>query len=336
MNVDRIVRALLASSAEFEGAVRDVQSNDLLSVALTFFKALDTADIPNGEKERRLNVVLARRQYSPDEFRTIALAGAALTSAVLRNAVTAAVPAEYRRLIHRTAAPEISGPARPVQVVPTSFATRTRADDDLGYSTVIILSLATDPAAQTLLEAGDFVPLRFEALPALYDFLESSSDVCAFLIDSTFLERLDAEQQRELFRVLAQYSTFSLIRCQSLGLLISRQEVGGIIASTHCIIDAPGFDHLTFADQQSLQEAELGLIDSARSRLRFGPVGRFLPEEITSTQLHLLGSAMTRYTRRKRFNRQAQLQTVSVRSCKAVVARKWLLSGSMNCRGRLS
>lgn len=313
MTGDRVVDALLSSNADFELAVRELDPDQFVGIALAFLSALDTASLPNGEKERRLNVVLTRREFTPEELRTVALAGATLTSAVLRNAITTIVPADYRRLIHRSTVPDIAGPARPVQVTPASAATRISLNDDQSYSSVVMLSLATDPAAQTLLEAAGFAPLRFDALATLGHFLESSSDVCAFLVDSTFLERLDAAQQRELFRLLGRYSTFSFIRCQSAGLLISRQEIGTIVATAHCSIDVPAFDHLTFADQQSLQEAELALIDSARSRIRFGPVGRFLPEEISATQMQLLGSAMTRYTRRKRFNHEAQIRTISVR-----------------------
>jgi hypothetical protein len=302
--------ALIGETADFERVVA-LQRRGRIEFWIQFINALDTSRLPNAEKERRLAIVLSRGSFSAEDLRSIALAGATIKSAILRNAISALVPAEYRRLVHRATSTEVSGPLPPTPR--SKVRSPIVTSEGAGYSIVAILSATTDPAVRALLEGSGFEPLRFDSVTAFDELLCVTPDICAFLIESSFLEGLDEAAQRTLFRRIGEYSTFAVVRCQDAGLRISHNEVGHIIAHAQCTANLPEFDHLNFADQRILQEADLDFLEAARSRLSFGRIGRFLPEEISATQLRLLGVAMTSYTRRKRFNDRADVSTLTIR-----------------------
>lgn len=312
MTADETLAALLGSGTDFEATMARSRPA-AMAVVLDFIAALDDAILPNSEKERRLYVILRRLEMTSDVARQIAVTAAALKNVIVRNAVTSVLPAQLQRLMHRSSSPEVHAPLRPVRLESTQDSVGIPEHERWLYSSVVILSAETDPAVRSLLEGSGFAPLRFDSLVALDELLRSSSDICAFVIESSFLDALNEDRQRELFQKLAEYSTFTVIRCQEATLKLSRDEVGQVVARAHCRAEAPSFDHLTFAAQRALHESELLLFKNARSRLLFGRSGTFLPEDISTTQLELLGAAMTLYARRKRFNNQADVSQLSIR-----------------------
>jgi Phosphotransferase enzyme family len=312
VTTDEVVTALLATASEFERSAPRIDLARRADIAERFIDALDKSSLSNAEMERRLSIVLPRLGGVPDVLRSIAIAGNRARNGVLRNAISAQLPAEYRQLVHRAKAAEVA--ARPKHVHTSAMTSRHPvSDDDGGYRVVVILSVAIDPAVRALLEGSRFEPLRFDSLVALGDLLESTADICAFLIESSFLEGLDPEEQRELFRRIGKYSTFAVVRCHDTALKLTRADVGRIIALAQCTVSPPGFDRLSFAERQILREADLDSLVEARAGLSFGRVGRFLPDEISSTQLQLLGAAMASYARRKRFNSRSEFSALSVR-----------------------
>lgn len=317
MTPEDTIAALVGSGAEFEAAIAGTESSATSAIVLDFIASLDDAPLSNAEKERRLNVVLGRVDMTGDEARSVAIAGAALKNVIVRNALTAMLPAQLRRLMHRSGSPEVHAPIRPLRFSSSSGDIQNPVgapDHDKSlYSAVVILSSETDPALRALLEGAGFAPLRFDSLVALDELLRSSSDICGFVIESSFLDALNEDGQRALFQKVAEYSTFVVIRSQEAALKLSRVEVGQIVARARCTADAPAFDHLTFAAQRAMHESELSLFEKARSNLSFGRRGTFLPEEISTTQLELLGASMTLYARRKRFNNQADVSQLRIR-----------------------
>jgi hypothetical protein len=310
---DRDIAQLLAGSpAQFEAATKSVERNGGAHVVVALLEALDQSELPNSESERRLNVVLSRVPLDVEQLATVAKAGAKLHNLVLQNALTQLLPPEVRRLVHRPDSPEVQAPIKPWQAEVITPA--PPQDGAPSYSVVVILSSEIDPAARALLEGSRFLPLRFELLDSLAAFLQTSADVCAFFVESSFLQRLDTNQQRKLFQLLGEYSTFALVRCQAEALQIDRIEVGNIIARAHCTATTPGYDRLAFEDRSVLHQAELTLLERARDRLAAGDTtSKFLPEEITEDEIRLLGAAMTEYGRQKRFNNHAELTSVSMK-----------------------
>ena len=312
MTDSSIAQLLAGSPGQFEAATRDLNRKGSAQIVVAFLGALDRSELTNAESERRLNVVLSRVPLDPEELATVARSGAKLHNFVLQNALTQLLPSEVRRLVHRPDSPEVQAPTKPRSL---EISTRpTPQIDALSYSVVVILSNEIDPAVRALLEGSRFSPLRFELLSSLEDFLRTSADVCSFLVESSFLQSLDADRQRSLFQLLGQYSTFALVRCQAEALRIDRTEVDDIIARAHCTTSAPGYDRLAFADRSILHQAELAVLERVRSRLAAGDTNsRFLPDEITEDQIRLLGAAMTAYARQKQFNDRTELTSVSIR-----------------------
>jgi hypothetical protein len=187
-------------------------------------------------------------------------------------------------------------------------------EQQASFSDVIVLSLTDDPATKKLLESAKFVPLRCPSVEALGEMISNNEEICAFLVESSFLSSLDRGQQAALINKLATYSTFAWLRFQEDALLQNNVEVGQLIASARCRTSQPEVTDVSFRDKAGLQERELASLISARSRLMEGEAhGLFIPGELAGLELKLLGAAMSQYSKRRRFNPRAELTQITTK-----------------------
>lgn len=289
MTTDQLLDALLGTKESFESAVarvRGAAGGELLVSILTRLDAQDGLD--NSERERRLKSVFTRVSLTAPELVSLANAGAKVSNAVLRNALTQLLPPEYRGAVFQ------GKQATPPQQNNLAVAADALAfHDDIAahvsavteqqasFSDVIVLSLTDDPATKKLLESAKFVPLRCSSVEALGEMISNNEEICAFLVESSFLSSLDRGQQAALINKLATYSTFAWLRFQEDALLQNNVEVGQLIASARCRTSQPEVTDVSFRDKAGLQERELASLISARSRLMEGEAhGLFIPGEL--------------------------------------------------------
>lgn len=319
MNADELFAGLLGTQDSFEQALVHVHEAEPGALLLGLLARLDSENaLANSERERRFNAVYTRifLGVSPT---ALGEAAASLQNAVLRNAVAQLLPPKFKGLVFRGKTPPTSVSidvvdSFEVQDEAVVQVAASQGEQQTSFSDVIALSVADDPATNKLLRNGGFTPLRCPSLEKLNEMLAINEDVCAFLVESSFLQSLNRDQQIQLIRKLAGFSTFSWVRFQEDGLKLGNAEVSQMIANERCRTSHPATLELSFQGEVGLRERELEFITSARKRLLEGrSAGLFIPLELTDSELKLLGAAMSGYSKQRRFNPRAELTRVRTR-----------------------
>jgi len=323
MSPDELLAALIGTKRDFENAltlVRESEGKDLVPRFLQALEAKQTMD--NAERERRLFSVFARLSPTSQELLTIAEVGARMTNAVLRNALTQLLPPALRSTLfrrpqgafaHSSVPMDVIG-AKPSEVLSEATSPSDSAAEVAAFSDVVILSVADNPATKKLLESAAFVPLRCQTTTELDTMLATNADICAFVIEKSFVSSLNRDEQSAMIRKLATFSTFAFLRFQDEGLVATQPEIGQWIANARCRTSPPEITQVSFQYSSALQERELSNIQSGRMRLSQGKAhGLFIPGELSTLELKLLGAAMSEYAKRRRFNPGAELSRVTTK-----------------------
>ena len=323
MSLDELLAALLGTKLAFESCLALVRGSFAKELVIRLLRGLDGEQtIDNAERERRLISVYARLSPSTSELSAIAEAAADLKNVVLRNALTQVLPPEFRSAVFRRrhggwpesdTASELSSSQSEGQLEVTSPSSRL-ASDVAPFSDVIVLSAFDNPATKKLLESAAFVPLRCQLTGELDTMLAANEDICAFLIESSFVSSLNGDEQMMLITKLATFSTFAFLRFQDEGLIADPLEIGHWIAKARCRPSPPEVTQLSFQYNAALQERELSSIHNSRKRLGEGKAqGLFIPGELLGLELNLLGAAMSEYAKRRNFNPGAELTKVKTK-----------------------
>ncbi|HKO20092.1 MAG TPA: phosphotransferase, partial [Acidobacteriaceae bacterium] len=271
--------------------------------------------LPERVQAERLQALLRRLGLDADGLATLATRARILTPA-LRNTIAAFLPpAERRGLLSGTRATPSAAAAvgRPSpgsggtsssskgEEAPVRPPSRVNMLQPIGepvgisdrYGTVVLLSKPMHQEANKRLLLGrDLGPLVWDSLEKLESDLGRNADVCACIIDQTFLQDLDVVGQRRLFEVVAGYSTFLWIRVHDgPHLQLSQEEVRRIVRSAWCLRSSVPSESLSFQPDAHLRESELGDIGRASDVLRSHARTQFFPGELTSEQGQLLVAA---------------------------------------------
>jgi hypothetical protein len=315
MNVAEVAAQLAGDQRDYENALAIAPKVDALNLAVELISRLDESDLPNAERERRLTAVYARLSLSFDDLSRIAAAGAGIKNLVLKNALTQLLPAQLKLLaITPSTNPTAWGQVasdRAVQVAkPSPVAVQT---EPTAAVHVVILSREADAATIRRLEEAGFGPLRCETVEELQRILGSppSGDICGFLLETTFLEPLQPDEQAAVLESLAAYSTFAFIRIQEDGLKHGKLAVMEIIRTARCSTLYPSALQVSFQGQAGLRELEVKDLVGVREQLAVvGAAGLFSPGELSDSELALLAAAMAQYAGHKRFGKRARLSSV--------------------------
>ena len=144
--------------------------------------------------------------------------------------------------------------------------------------------------------------------------LETNENICAFLVEASFLKSLNQDEQFLLIKKLACFSTFVWLRFQEDALPVNNFEIGQMVAHERCRPSSLAVHELALRDRAGLQERELAFPIEARDRLNSGGGhGLFRPGELNQLELKLLAAAMTGYAKERRFNPKAELSQVTTR-----------------------
>ena len=320
MNPTELLSELLGSKGSFESAVAESGPPNGPAIAVPLLIGLDShPDLENGERERRITVFLSKVPLDNAHLAAIAEAGATLSNPVLKNALTQLLPAEFRGILFkrlRNQQPSESSLSRVEAKISDSgrdrVGSQSNSDEHSDFSDVVILSINDDPATRKLLLGSGFTPLRCPTAEEINKMLAQNENICAFLVETSFLRSLDHDQQLSLITSLARFSTFAWLRFQEDGLPLNAIEAGQFIARER--FRPAGLSHadLTFRDRAGLQEGELPVLVNARERLNsIGTQSLFTPGELNGLELRLLAAAMSNYAKERKFlSPQAELTQV--------------------------
>ncbi len=322
MRSQAFLESLLGTKASFESALAHVRQNGSEGLLVPLIEGLQRQpDIDNAERERRLSAVFARLSPSEAELMEVAVIGATLDNAVLRNSLTQLLPPTLRGGMFRAGQGRTTNAVSPqpkalsnTQIEPTSETSTATLHEPSQFSDVIILSIIDNPPTKKLLESNAFTPLRCQSLEEVDSMLATNSEICAILVESSFVKPLDRDQQASLIVKLATFSTFIFLRFQDEGLLADTTEIAQLVAQARCRTALPEIADLSFQYSAALQERELSSLNNSRRRLCEGQAqGLFRPGELDGREVRLLGAAMSQYAKRRRFNPGAELTQVTTK-----------------------
>ncbi|MGA8029629.1 MAG: phosphotransferase [Bryobacteraceae bacterium] len=323
MTAGELLVSLAGPREAFETSLARVHSVDSGRELITeFLRMLDRDELlDNSERERRLAAVFRRVSLNSADTSAVAKEGATVQRPVLRNRLAQLLPAEQRVLLYRPVPEDAVG-----QEVPSLIVGRRALEGKLtadaptpsgggsGLADVLLLSVVEDPASQHLLSNAQFLPLRYQSVQELDRMLETNAEICAFLVDSSFLSLMDRDEQINLIKKLARFSTFVWLRFNEKNLLPTNLDVGECVRTARCKTGLPDYLELSIRPDSVLQEREIENLRAARGRLTDGHAsGLFTPGELDSSEIDLLGAAMSQYSKKRRFTPRAQLTRVTTR-----------------------
>jgi|HubBroStandDraft_5_1064220.scaffolds.fasta_scaffold02963_11 hypothetical protein len=331
MNKAAEVAALLAGDQkEFESVLSSIPKNSgaLLVEAL---QRLDASDLTNTECERRFEVLLTRTDPSEEEQATLGEAVAKLNRGVLRNAAIQALPAHLRANIYKKKPPDGIASAKVATPRDKSMDAKSTTrqsieavpiptDDDRvtprDAPQVIILSRDTDVATANRLSEADFVRQRYETIAEINQVLDAGDvqNICAFLVEASFMEGLTADEQLTLLERLASYSSFAFIRIQEDGVKTQKAAVMSVIRRARCLTHEPGTMEVSFREQAGVRAAEIEELKAASSEIAAPITGLFAPGELSEVELLLLAAGLARHIRARGLRRDAPLKIIRTRT----------------------
>jgi len=266
MTIDQLLDALVGTKESFESALAQVPEMPAAELIKDLVGRLDVdVALDNAERERRLNAVYARVSLGPDGMRMVAEIGASISNVILRNALTQLLPPEYKPIVFKGKSALAAGGVIQAVGISDSFTLHDEATAQVRpapllspfFSDVIVLSITDDPATKKLLESARFVPLRCASMEALEEMIANNEEICAFLVETSFVSSMTKDQQTTLVNKVAAYSTFAWLRFQEDALLPSNEEVGQLIARARCRTSQPEVIEVSFRDKGGIQQREL-------------------------------------------------------------------------------
>jgi hypothetical protein len=204
------------------------------------------------------------------------------------------------------------------------------------YATVIALSRLVDHEAnKKLLASRGYGLVVWNSLEKVERDLAGSSDICACLVDQSFLQAMDREAQMKLFELLAAYSTFLWIRVHDGDHLADDHvTIGWRIRAIRCARAPVPSELLSFQPSSALRDAELAEIDEVRALLRTHHDTVFTPGELTIAECHLLAAAARVHARELTVDGQATVESLEIRFLHGGQAARAVAMVRINGQGR--
>lgn len=178
------------------------------------------------------------------------------------------------------------------------------AEDLDDCSVVLLLSKLTSPANVTLLKDRRFHATHIDSVEKLKADVSTLSDVCACIIDGSFLQGTDANAQKSIFDIVASYSTFIWIRVDETSLSLTQRELSEHIQAARHDRTPVLAESLSIQPGGTLREFELNNIAGARKRLRSQHGTKLIFDDISNDKARVLLAAIRQYAHNRgtRFN----------------------------------
>ena len=268
------------------------------------------ADLPARIQANRLGTVLQKLNLNFTGISKLAVLSRELSPS-LKNAVATFLKPSQRKMLsscddgklsesmvsHEVAVVEMdSEPATPVGTGKDTVLDSTRA-----YSIVILLSkIANQESNKQLLENKGFAPIHYDSLEKLREDLKSNDDVCACLVDGSFMREMQENEQCQFIEELSGYSTFIWLRIDESGLIITHKKVRDILKKTRCQL-AVAANELSIQANSTLREKEIPELRHAQEVLQIHQNIQMIPGEISEDQSRILIAAAREHARELKF-----------------------------------
>ena len=181
-------------------------------------------------------------------------------------------------------------------------------------STVLLLShILNQETNKSLLKGAKFGPIQLDSIEKLHTELNTSTDICAILIDGSFLKALDKDEQTSLFKELGIYSTFIWLRIDRSGLKVSDIDVRKHLQTERCRREKTSAEEVSIQSDGILKQAELEEISRACYLLRTRDGAKFIPAEMLDDETRVLTSAMREHAQELRYDGDLKVLSVETK-----------------------
>lgn len=329
MSLNILLSLVQVSFEQFHSFISGLRvlENDKVDLFRNFLDFIDAdQSLSSSEKDRRVVDLFVQLKLPGEGLRKITEHMRTIKSPIIRNTVAGLLPPELRSSILRkepVPSPKVtvikenlmqeSGQSLAKDESPNpgsgaSLDTTNEAGD------VLLLSMDEDQATRTLLKSAGFTALRYSSTQEVQSALTHNQEICAIVIEASFLVPLDAEEQKKLILGVGSYSTFTWIKIAESPLLMDREEVSSLIAQSRCSPTLPAVNQLLLTDRGGIQERDIQSIRISRNRLSAESArSLFVPGELDDAELRLLVAALTDFVHRKHFRLKASVSLIKTK-----------------------
>jgi hypothetical protein len=285
-----------SSVSSLLGSYRPTQGEDLVDLCFDVAKALESASLTESEKGRRFQVFLLKLSLSSADLRSVAQRWESRSN-TLRNALVSVLPAEDRRLIYgipgsRETTTAVVGDLGKPELPDTPRSDRTWEGTFAG---VLLLATNDQSANIEMLRREKFAKITVRSMEEFDKAIENDSDICACVVDGSYLKYVSAEDQQELFERIATFSTFISVRVHEASLTLKQSDLKRIFSRSQANPKSPEFGQLTIREESHIRVSELDHFHEAQRVLQTRNKGVFIPGELQESELCTLMAAVQKY-----------------------------------------
>jgi Phosphotransferase enzyme family len=276
---------------------RKIAGDKLTAVISNSLYALDSAPhISASEKRWRLAALCLDLDLSAAQVSSI-VANVSGLSPGMRLAFAGVLPATLRPSVYNAAGSGLSHaePDRlPSPPAPASLdaAIKTVPPTDDYALDVVVLTTGND-AAINLLRSSGFSPLVINTRADLDQLLQGAPDICGFIVDGSFWAKFKAaDDQRDLVRTIARFSTFAWLRIDTTNLCISESEIANQVCAATANHQNASIYRLSLQSGNDLKQTQVAWLEASRNSLIPDKSYNIAPGEVDTAELRLLQCAL--------------------------------------------
>lgn len=327
--MDNITQQLIedcaSSDARFYKALTVIQkwrtSNDTSNAHLVISIAKEMircGDMPERRQDERLTALLHKLNLSQTDREELSFLAIELPLSLQNTIAKFLSPSQRLHLLSiREMPPVKEHGSAPVIVQPLVTSTLSLSGGknltEQRCSTVLLLSkIGNQDGNKKLLEENCFGPILYNSLEKLREDIETSTDICACLIDGSFLKDMSNEEQVNFIEELARHSTFMWIRIDGSGLKIEQPNALKIIKDAQCrkILAA---ENISIPSDGVLREPELGFVKRARDLLQTHQGTHIIQKEITENIGRVLIAAVREHAEELKYDGILKIHSVETK-----------------------
>lgn len=264
---------------------------------------------------QRLERLLRRIPFRQDQYFLSLAQSAREFPAHFRVTVANVIPDSIRPEVYRLESKASTPVQEKARIAPPSVVKRDfSTPEETGGDMVLLLSHPNHWAPnRTQLANADLAPMGVATYDELKQVLATNIGVCGCVIDQSVLVLLDLDAQTNLFKVLAQYSSFIVIRVhEGPELLIPPDEVRKIIKKERQLgIPVPS-SAISFESDRTVRETEMPLFKNAAKLLQAYESTSFVLGDLELTEARLLVAAARARTQAKSLDAEMGSEPIKI------------------------
>ncbi|OGP25136.1 MAG: hypothetical protein A2X99_10845 [Deltaproteobacteria bacterium GWB2_55_19] len=296
-------------------------SNSNLVIAITK-EMIRCGKMPERRQDERLTALIHKLNLTLNDREELSHSAVVLPLSLQNTISKFLSPSQRLHLLSKEKIPQKkesdSASASPVIVQSTEFPSAPVLSGAINLteqrcSTVLLLSkIGNQDKNKKLLEENGFGPILYNSFEKLRKDLESGTDICACLIDGSFLKDMSKEEQINFLEELARHSTFMWIRIDGSSLKVDHSYAIKIIKDAQCKKILPA-ENMSIPSDGDLREPELSFVKRARDLLQTHQGTHIVQKEITENIGRVLIAAVREHAQELRHDGLLKVHSIETK-----------------------